>query len=317
MHNNSDINSIKNVIGTAYLAAFPSFATGARFHMASRLYLWYRQPVYKKLLQQIRQEWATGEYTSPLDKLQHLATKKTTGIRPRNSLHLRQPSLDKYPMLDIYNPVLSRIHFLSTIYDEDYSSYFFQLFPENDVRRLVDDLLNDEHALMRLSTYAINFLYFLHNDIIHEPVFASKLLAIAKQHTPDSDPELIQLSIYFYTHCILGESRFYYRNIPEDALPTYRQMLHECEQLIADNFSNVHLDNKLEFLVCARILHTATRLESSIYEEVLQSLAPDGPFLIDRVNNFPQKNRRDIETSEHRNILFLMSLSDYSPIILS
>ncbi len=295
---------------------FSHFALTTQFHMASRLYLWFQHPEYAALLKTIQHKWIVGSHASSIDHLRFLAIETQPTTRPRNSLHIRQPFLEKYPLLDVYNPVLSRIHFLSTIYAVDHTQDFLQLFPEQDVRQLAYKLLQDEDALMKLSTYAINFLYFLHYDILHEDIPADSLLRIARHHPPQSDPDLIQLSIYFYTHCILGESRFYYQTIPKEKRSTYQHMLQACEQLIVDNFSHIHLDNKLEFLVCARMLQMPTRLEDAIYTEVTQSLSKEGTHLIDRVNTFPQKHRRTLETSEHRNILFLMSLADYSPIHL-
>ncbi len=311
---NTTITALRDTVYATYATHFPDFRLGIKFHMASRLFLWFQDEMSKKWLSDMKPEWAMRQYPSTLDLLRYLSREKEPSKQPRNSLHLRQPLLEKYPMLDFYNPVLSKIHFLSTIYDQDFSDHFFQLFAEQEVCQLALDLMKDEEALMTLSTYAINFLYFLHYDIIHEDIPAETLLQIAQKHTPKSDPELIQLSVYFYTHCILGESRFYYRTIPSSKLSVYQQMLVSCEELIARNFDNVHLDNKLEFLVCAKILQTSSSLETRIYAEAEQSLSPEGPFLIDRINSFPQTHRVTLESSEHRNILFLMSLTNYSPI---
>lgn len=309
-----DIPAIRDAVYAAYVANFPDFQLGTKFHMASRLFLWSQDQAPGAWLTDMQQEWTIGEHASTLELLRYMSKKKPTGERPRNSLQLRRPFLEKYPMLGFSNPVLSKIHFLATIYGQDFSNYFFQLFPEQKIRQLARDLIQDEQALMVLSTYAINFLYFLRYDILHEDIPADTLLDIATRHTPESDPDLIQLSIYFYTHCILGESRFYYRTIQQNKLPMYQQMLAECEKLIVKNFDYVHLDNKLEFLVCTRILRTSSSLEERIYAEVAGSLSSEGSFLVDQVNKFPQIHRTTLETSEHRNVLFLLSLSNYSPI---
>lgn len=305
---------LRDLVFKEYIDNYDSFKLGTKFHMASRLFLWNQSPRAATWLSQIRLEWSKGEYKSSLESLKNKAATNSTRTRERNSLALRQPYLNKYPLLDHCNPILSKMHFLNTVYSEDLSEHFFTIFDKQEVCKLSNSLLNDSSALLTLSTYAINFLYFLHYDILKQELDIKKLLAIARQAPPNTDPEHIQLLIYYYTHCIIGETRFYYQTIGYENLPTYKQMFIECEKLIKNNFKSIHLDNKLEFLVCANILNMSTTLRAPIHQEVALSMSAEGSYLVDTVNKFPQKHRVTLEDSEHRNILYLLSSTPYSPI---
>ena len=90
-------------------------------------------------------------------------------------------------------------------------------------------------------------------------------------------------------------------------------MLDTLEDLIDNNFDKINLDNKLEFLVCARICHYESNLFKRIYEECEKSISPEGIFIIDRHNQNVQKDRSNFTSSEHRNVLFIMSTTEYLP----
>src|SRR5690606_26153383 len=79
-----------------------------------------------------------------------------------------------------------------------------------------------------------------------------------------TEPEQIQLLIYLYTHCIIGEANFYSRNIAASRKPIYEVMLARLEITIRENFTSINLDNKLEYLVCCRILS----VESSLFDPI-------------------------------------------------
>ncbi len=85
-------------------------------------------------------------------------------------------------------------------------------------------------------------------------------------------------------------------------------MLKISEKIIQKNFKNISLDNKFEFLVCAKICGFQSSVEKNIYDEASQSLSPDGNFLIDTKNDkATQIGRNTFVGSEHRNVLFIMS----------
>jgi len=91
-------------------------------------------------------------------------------------------------------------------------------------------------------------------------------------------------------------------------------MIHELEEVITDNYADINLDNKFEFLVCARILGYQPKLLERINDEAVGSVSAEGMFLIDRQNNNPQAKNTSFEKSEHRNILFLLSQTPYQPL---
>jgi hypothetical protein len=73
----------------------------------------------------------------------------------------------------------------------------------------------------------------------------------------------------------------------------------------------VPLDCKLEFLVCAKLVSYTTVLEKVIQAQAESSLSPIGNYVIDR--SFGETHPLNtFSTSEHRNILYLMSkLGDF------
>jgi len=90
-------------------------------------------------------------------------------------------------------------------------------------------------------------------------------------------------------------------------------MLEELEPLIEANFTTINLDNKLEFLVCSRICDFKSDLFDRIYDECERSVSDAGTFVIDVHNENIQESRNDFVSSEHRNVLYIMSTSTYTP----
>jgi hypothetical protein len=212
--------------------------------------------------------------------------------------------------------VLFRIAFLYTIFGLDSTSYFYELFPKEEVDELAAKLIEDKKALSILSTHAINFLY-LYNGLILGDTSAlnpDEFLQVGLTSYKLGDPIQLQLQIYLYTHCVIGETMFYFRPIPEVKLRVYRNMVAELELLIDAYFEQINLDNKFEFLVCCKIVGLTSTLEKRIVSEAERSIAENGDFLIDRENFNPQTNNVTIEKSEHRNVLFIMANSDFMPI---
>jgi hypothetical protein len=119
--------------------------------------------------------------------------------------------------------------------------------------------------------------------------------------------------MYLFTHCIIGDSNFYTQDINPKNRPAFRQMLKILENIIAENFQVINLDNKLEFLVCCRICGYETGLSEPIFNECRESLSDEGHFLVDKHNQNAQDSRQTIAGSEHRNVLFIMSSSLYRP----
>jgi len=176
------------------------------------------------------------------------------------------------------------------------------------------ELQKDEKALSILSTHAVNFLYLYHRGIKNEEGFnIEKFFEIAhSQYSKENDLHT-RLHIYLYTHCIIGETMFYSREVPLEKKRLYTKMLRELEEIIARKYFTITLDNKLEFLVCCRVVEYETFLEEVIYSETSVSLSKEGDFLIDRYNTKKDGEIVSFERSEHRNALFLMSHRKFMP----
>ncbi len=282
-----------------------------RFHLASRLAAWRGDPRAFQLLRESF-DFIVQPDRDLDDVLYELANRPQTGRR--NAHELRQPYFKKYPILYGAHLALFRVRHLNVIYGIDARSALFNSIAEIELKQLEADLLNDDNALKILSTFAINYCYLL------ERVIENNEESLPIQHFYDigttydvSQIQDLQLLIYLYTHCIIGESNFYTRNISDDKLPIYRQMLERLEIIIKTNFDKINLDNKLEYLVCARICHFNSDLFGPIYTECEKSISPDGIFLIDVHNQNTQNERTGFVRSEHRNVLFIMSTTEYNP----
>lgn len=234
----------------------------------------------------------------------------------RNVLHLREPFFAHYPKLTRYIPVLLQVMYMRTVYGIDSREAFADIFPLEEVQTTALQLLADDTALAMLSSQAINFLYTWAqlNNAYEQKLDPTNFLAVGKRQYDRQDKLHLQLLIYLYTHCIIGATHFYYRNIPKEQLPVYQEMILDLEKVIAGNYQDINLDNKFEFLVCARILQYQTGLLDRINAEAAVSVSTEGTFLIDQKNNNPQAKNTSFEKSEHRNILFLLSQSPYRPI---
>ena len=116
---------------------------------------------------------------------------------------------------------------------------------------------------------------------------------------------------YFITHMIIGESRFYSKELSKETIQKYKELFERLENLISTHFFSFKLDIKLEFLVCARILGYTSFLENMIYSEAVNSLSPYGDYIVDTYNVTESWQKKDFNTAEHRNVLFILSTLPY------
>jgi len=281
------------------------------FHFASRIAAWQGSPEAFELLRD-SSDYIVQPSKDLNDVISELVNSPQTG--KRNAHELRQPFFERYPQLYGAHVALFRVRHLEAIYGINARSALFAAISEADLIKLEQDLLSDDEAIRILSTFAINYCY------LFERVVRKNEQSLPIQHFYDigtvyntDDVQHLQLLIYLYTHCIIGESNFYTRRITDDKLPIYRKMLNKLEDLIVKNFDKINLDNKLEFLVCVRICNFKSNLFEPIHEECKKSISPEGMFIIDTHNQNAQDGRNDFTSSEHRNVLFIMSTTDYAP----
>lgn len=299
-----------NRVRQYYLVHFDALPTDKQFHFASRLAAWEDLPAAWDKLQLLRHTMAPeGEIEKSLASLLHNPPEAKI-----NAANTRQPYFEQYPELRPFMLALFRVRHLQEIYDIDARKITLKLVPYERLANIARQLTHDEEAISILSTYAVNYLYLL--DHILFPDKQNSFLAVQQLYDigkamQSSEPEKIQLLIYLYTHCIIGESNFYVWPIRPQYKDIYQQMIEDLEELIGQHFHSINLDNKLEFLVCSRILGYTSKLESKIYNECAQSVSNEGTFLVDTFNNFTQSEKTSFSDSEHRNVLFIMSGSVY------
>lgn len=303
------MNEISNRIYNYYFEHIDTLDTETQFHFATRLYLWSGDTAAWQLLQRLR-PWCTADEqpgAAVRQVLEHVTAAPL--LKVRNATALRTPYFERYPLLRQCNVVLFRLLFLKTIYDIDERTLFYELFDKTEVEAMYTALKADSDALRILATYATNFLYiyarFIHEDETGLPI--RHFYELGSLGYDGFGKTGLQLNIYFYTHCIIGESLFYSRALPQETLPVYVAMSEYLEGLIAANYADINLDNKFEFLVASLLCGYRPGLSGRIYEEANRSLADEGDFLVDRYNSFPQPDRQSFAASEHRNVLFLLS----------
>jgi hypothetical protein len=281
------------------------------FHFASRIAAWQGRPEAFDILRK-SYDFIVQPNRNLSDVISELVNIPQIG--KRNAHELRQPFFNKYPKLYGAHLALFRVRHLKSIYGIDARQALFNTISKTDLVNLEQALMKDDEAIKVLSTFAVNYIYLFERIVNEneESFSIQHFYNIGKSYDTDNIQHL-QLLIYLYTHCIIGESNFYTRTITTDKLTIYNQMLTDLERLINVHFERINLDNKLEFLVCARICNFPSELYKRIYDECKKSISPDGTFIIDTHNQNAQTRRNDFVSSEHRNVLFIMSASEYKP----
>jgi len=277
-----------------------------QFHFLSRLFLWTGANIYQKLLTDLKKDYigaSKADYEATLHKV--YTTLPEHGPRMAGK-EARMPYFTKYPKLEPYLNLLFKNLFAQKLYQVNLRPLVKKIVTDDQFLALKKNLEQDQGALRILSTHAINYLYLLEFYLGTEEgkTDSAAYLEAGDSYSNDS----FELQIYFFTHCIIGASRFYSEDIKDCDLDTYTAMLKKVETIIQDHFPEISLDNKFEFLVCARLCRFSTSLEQPILDEASRSLSPDGNFLIDRENTkAAPEERNDFVGAEHRNVLFITS----------
>jgi hypothetical protein len=276
---------LKDQIEQYYFANFQILKPVKQFHLLSRLWLWRREQRYYVML---------SNHQAYLSE-QFLHYKQLLEANPENLRH--------------WNACLFKILCAKTIFNQDWSN---DLDQDNlkYARNLVAELLANPNNLLTGSTQAANFIYLLKNvyAIDHTLELLDELDALT-QDTELNNKRILRLWIYLVTHCVIGESAFYSQKIKKELWPRYLRLIKKCEQVIGENLNLVSLDMKFEFLVCCRILDYVSGLSEIITSEASKSFAEQGQYLIDKYNDYANRDNQNINTSEHRNVLYLMGQS--------
>ncbi|HWT55402.1 MAG TPA: hypothetical protein VN031_00010 [Candidatus Microsaccharimonas sp.] len=303
------MNDLSNTVYRYYCEHFDELSADKQLHFASRLFLWSADQFGEQKLAALRAR--VTHHDDPTAALRSVYDEavKTIHHGSKNAAELRAPYFEKYPKLRAVAMVLFRLTFLDSIYGLDARPTLFEIFPKEELEELMQQLLADKEALAILSTHAINVLYLYHRVVLRSDTSLdpAQFLEVGATQYDLTDPIHLQLYIYLYTHCIIGESKFYARTLPEHYSPTYHAMLKELEDTIEAYFEGINLDNKFEFLVCCKLVGYESRLHERIMAEATQSVSTEGDWLVDRHNTNPQTTNSSLDLSEHRNVLFVMA----------
>ncbi len=288
--------------------SLPYLPTRTQFHFLSRAYLWTKIPAYKERLDRLRAAW-----WKPFPRIAaRLATLDTVPYRYSGGKKYRSAYIEKYSAIYAYNKFFFKCLFDETIFDGDAFREHAHMLKSTHHASLYASLAHDPEALFTLSTPAVNFItlsaYFCPDTCA--PLSPTHLCEVGDHVSIDDPASDLDARIYFYTHLIIGRSRFYKEMIPPQE-SAYQTMITRLEQLISSQYEQVSLDHKCEFLVCARLCGYTSFLHERIHTELMGSVSPVGAYFINTQNIFRERLfKGSLETMEHTNVLALMAFVD-------
>lgn len=288
-----------------------SFSNTNLFHYSTRLAAWNNTDYALTDLRKLKPLFVPDDIYASLINI------KKTEISTKNRLYPpREKFFAKYPELFYIDLLTTRARHLKYVYGIDISYDLFRIYDKTFLNSLKDKILLDKECIKFLSTYAITVCYMI-CEILDQPtdqINLDEIIEIGRTYNLE-DPLEIRLYIYLFTHCIIYESNFYTETISnEKRLESFKKMLRTLDSLICKNFNLINLDNKLEFLVCCRICDFKSDIESRIYDECRKSIKSESEvFLVDKYNENKDYCNTDFNSSEHRNILYILSLNKFKP----
>lgn len=310
-------NKLFGDIYNYYQSHFDELSFGKKLHFATRLGHWDEDPFCVKKLTYLQSEFAGG--MDARENMHRLYNKflNQDQAGSKNANDLRLPIFQKYPHLRTMNIILFRSLVYMQTYGIDCREIVAELYPHDEIGTYLDKLFQDKESVAILSTHAINTQY-LYRRLIQqteerELFDPQTIYELGKTWYDFSDKAHLKLYIYLYTHCIIGESIFYTRQVPDTYLLIYIKMLQDLESVITAHYNDINLDNKCEYLACCQIMGVSSSLRSRIDDECQNSVSNTGTFIVDTLNSNPQSESVDLDKSEHRNVLYIMSNRPYRP----
>ncbi len=303
--------STLELVKTSYLKQ-RDFLANRRWHFLTRMFLWTREDIYHQELLSIKEKYYGVEEGGWAEKIKDILTRKEVyQKRIFNQKKFRQKAAEKYPSLGAISEILFRNLMSKNIFGIDLRPVIKQYISDEELLKIREGLLAKEEYLRSLSTFAVNYLYFLEGYFAGElevVVPVEKLVGIVKTafQEKNRDPKIIMNDIYFVTHMIIGATRFYYQKVPEKHMDLYGEILEILESTIDNHYIKVSLDTKLELLICAKMLGKNSFLEKRILDEAELSLSPMGNYLVDTFNVKKRVGVKSWLGSEHRNVLYII-----------
>lgn len=292
-----------------FLKSLPYLPLNVRFHFLSRCYLWFKDTSYFEQLSAIKEEWWRG-FRGACAAVERLGTPEER-IYGNTGKMYRRELLKEYGAIVEYNKFFFKCLFDRTLFAGDAFNANRDRISWAHFSALYEKLRTDHHAVFVLSTPAVNFLmlgrYFFGEEVSEVP--AQYFLDVGEKAMGDATGKNIDACIYFYTHVIIGLTRFYAEAIPAAELAAAREMLLRVETVLESHFTEASLDHKCEFLVCARMCAYVSPLESRIRKELEQSLSPDGAYFVNTHNRHSAYySKKTLYGAEHTNVLAIMAL---------
>lgn len=287
-----------------------------KFHYLSRMYLWTGENKYYKKLKKERLNYLGKNINDIENRISERIKKSPHGRVGMNNYSERLKYFNKFSNLYETTSVLFFYLFSKSIYNKNLKSLVKKYIKTEKLLDFRKKLAQDPDALSILSTHAINFLYlsemYLKDcSISCKSINPENYFKLAKKYYKKGNELTI---IYLLTHCIIGASAFYSKKITKQN-KIYTKMIQLIEKIIQENYFNINLDNKIEFIVCAKLMNYPSDIEKLIISEAEFSLSPIGNYIVDKFNNhvkLSQKN--DFISSEHRNVLYLMAASEKNEV---
>ncbi len=142
----------------------------------------------------------------------------------------------------------------------------------------------------------------------NQNLFHPKQLLDITKECPINTQEYAELELYYFTHCIIGESQFYNKPVKSN-VDVYIDMLTTSEEIIKKYFNFVSIDNKVEFLVTTKLCLEKSYLSERIQRECEENFS-------ERLGCITEPRRpiekQSLSNGEHRNVLYIMSNSEFS-----
>lgn len=284
-----------------FLKRIQFLSESRQIHLLSRIYL-FKKTLPKKYLQ--ISENLLLKKTITIDECKEYEKKLVKSFKINQNF--RAETIEKYPTLLTYSKLMLYYLWRGNLFNKPLQNKRKLL----DKKRIVDlqnKLLSNPSDITIISTYAVNFLYLVkkffpkHNRWNPEKLFE----LIKNENNPKiPDKQLAILKAYAITHIIICESDFYSKEIKNKK--RFLPMLKFVEELIKRNFFDLSLHIKLEFLLCCKLLNYNSNLEQIILSEIKHSKSDHGNYIIDKFNFYKTSIKKSLETSEHRNVLYLM-----------
>ncbi len=283
-----------------------------KFHFFTRMFLWTQNKEYLDELSKLKSDYFGENVLDFEEKIKTILNEKDIYQKKvHNKKDFRLDTLKKYPLLGSYSEILFRNLMSKNIFNVDLRESIQKMISDKDLVSLREKLLKNPEDILTLSTFALNYIYFLEDyfegDATHK-VDVSKLLTLTQTKefaNRGKNRDLLINDVYFITHALIGASKFYKQKITKDR-ENYLELFGLLEKIVDKYYLALSLDTKLELLICAQLLDTSSKFEDRILQEAEFSLSPINNFLVDTFNIQKNKTSKSWIDSEHRNVLYIM-----------